>query len=255
MSKVCRVDGWSKSCLKDVLPKKFLRELCESGTPGGFGPLEGWQPKTMSYAKFLQKYGEEFTEQNGRRRKDGVSRCDSYDAYNTLTTDRWSYCGDVVPQVNWREKKDEPGFVYFHRTIEGWYKAGRAKNWDRHKKIQKEGKIRYRKDQYVGPARPARVFFASPARRMKYVESVLLKFLKNVNRIPNGRKKKNAVAFVCPKTAARYNLSSGWEWFLKERTAAARRHRKRQLRSAGPTDSASSQSASTTASGPPSGTT
>ena len=245
MSKVCRVDGWSKSCLKDVLPKKFLRELCENGMPGGFGPLEGWQPKTMSYAKFLQKYGEEFTEQNGRRRKDGVSRGDSYYAYNTLANRFYaSYCGDV--------KEDEPGFVYFHRTIEGWYKAGRAKNWDRHKKTQKEGKIHYRKDDYVGANRPARVFFASPARRMKYVESVLLKFLKNVNRIPNGSKEN---AFVCPKTAVRYNVGSGKEWFLKERTAAARRHRKRQLRSAGPTDSASSQSASTTASGPPSGTT
>jgi hypothetical protein len=139
------------------------------------------------------------------------------------------------PYEEWKVMEDGPGFVYFLRTVTGWYKLGRTRNWSRSKKVDEDPKG-YRKNNYQGPSKPDRIFFVRPVRRMREAEKFLKQFLLNRPNSP-------------------YFLADGNEWLLKARTAAARFHQKRRRTPAGPRGKAGAKSASTKVSGPPSETT
>ena len=107
-------------------------------------------------------------------------------------------------RANARTEKDKPGFLYFFRTVTGWYKLGRTEDW-----------IGKRWGQYTGPAKPERIFFVRPVKRMRQAESTLKDFVMGLEGFTS--------------------MNSHNEWYLKERTAAARFHRKGRPRRASST--------------------
>ena len=83
--------------------------------------------------------------------------------------------------------KDGPGYIYFFRTVTGWYKFGRTENWRR------------RIDKYIGPQRPAHIYLLRPVPKMMRAETQLKEFLLG---------------------GSRFYLADGNEWLTKTGTQA-----------------------------------
>ena len=85
-----------------------------------------------------------------------------------------------------KTQPDSPGYIYFFRSVAGWYKYGRCTNWDKHNRMcvprRGDKKLSYRKDGYRGPSTPRRIFFVRRVPRVKEAEYFLGRFLKNLKR-------------------------------------------------------------------------
>ncbi len=137
-----------------------------------------------------------------------------------------------------KTQPDSPGYIYFFRTIAGWYKYGRCTNWDKHNRmcVPRPGDkaLSYRKAGYSGANTPGRIFFVRRVPRMREAEYFLGRFLKNLEGKP-------------------YFVARGNEWLLKEQTAVGQYHRKRLRGLTRPRATAEGcKTPSSTASGPPS---
>ena len=63
-------------------------------------------------------------------------------------------------RLRFKTQPDSPGYIYFLRTMAGWYKYGRCTNWDKHNRMRVprpgDKKLSYRKDDYTGANTPGR---------------------------------------------------------------------------------------------------
>ena len=150
----------------------------------------------MTFAKFKASY-----------KGDKKSLPDAYYEHNQKAKgSRWNHeislwNQEERPYEKWKVKEDRPGFVYFFRTVTGWYKFGRTEKWSRNKSIPGVELKNFRKSSYIGPSKPQRIFFVRPVRRMREAEFHLKQFLLNRPNSP-------------------YFIADGNEWILQTKAAS-----------------------------------